>query len=353
MHAAVEDVHHRYRQHVGVGAADVAVQRQLELGGGGLGDGQRHAENGVGAEPALVVRAVEVDELTVDRRWSRASMPTTASAISPLTCRRRSARLCRDSGRPPSRSSTASCSPVDAPDGTIARPSAPRSRQDLDLDGRVAAASREPRVPRPGRHRSPDRPLSAARRDIGVRPASSSVAHWTNGSGGGPTELGIPPNPPSPRPTFAALSSGLDLRLRVTSAELLGLPWIERLGEWDATSVAIQDVPVGPSRHLVRFVEADGRLWALKEMPEAIARKEYEMLRELEDRDLSAVRAAGMVVQPFEDTAVLVTHYLESSWQYRRLLMRVPITMRAHRLAPARRHRRAARRPPPQRLLLG
>ena len=38
-----------------------------------------------------------------------------------------------------------------------------------------------------------------------------------------------------------------------------------------------------------------------------------------------------MVVQPFEDTAVLVTHYLATSWQYRRLLMRVPITMRAHR----------------------
>ena len=117
----------------------------------------------------------------------------------------------------------------------------------------------------------------------------------------------------------------------MTSAELLGLPWMERLGEWDATSVAIQDVPVGPSRHLVRFVEADGRLWALKEMPDGIARKEYEVLRELEDRGLSAVRAAGVVVQPFEDTAVLVTHYLESSWQYRRLLMRVPITMRAHR----------------------
>ena len=130
---------------------------------------------------------------------------------------------------------------------------------------------------------------------------------------------------------WLALAPRLDLRLRVASAELLTLPWLEPLGEWDATSVAIQDVPVGPSRHLVRFVEADGRLWALKELPVAIARKEYEVLRELEDRDLSAVRAAGVVVQPFEDTAVLVTHYLESSWQYRRLLMRVPITMRAHR----------------------
>lgn len=130
---------------------------------------------------------------------------------------------------------------------------------------------------------------------------------------------------------WIALAPRLDLRLRVASAELLTLPWLEPLGEWDATSVAIQDVPVGPSRHLVRFVAADGRLWALKELPVGIARREYEVLRELEDRELSAVRAAGVVVQPFEDTAVLVTHYLATSWQYRRLLMRVPITMRAHR----------------------
>ena len=117
--------------------------------------------------------------------------------------------------------------------------------------------------------------------------------------------------------------------------------------------MAIQDVPVGPSRHLVRFVEADGRLWALKELPVAIARREYEVLRELEDRELSAVRAAGVVVQPFEDTAVLVTHYLATSWQYRRLLMRVPITMRGPPVAVVRRHRRPSRRPPPPRLLLG
>ena len=123
----------------------------------------------------------------------------------------------------------------------------------------------------------------------------------------------------------------LDLRLRVASAELLALPWLEPLIEWDATSVSIRDVPVGPSRHLVRFVEADGRLWALKELPHRIALKEYAILRELERRSLSAVRAAGVVVQPVEDTAILVTEYLEGSWQYRRLFMRVPTTMRRHR----------------------
>ena len=64
--AAVDDVHHRHRQDVGVGAADVAVQRQLQLVGGGLGDGEADAEDGVGAEPGLVVGAVELDQRGVD-----------------------------------------------------------------------------------------------------------------------------------------------------------------------------------------------------------------------------------------------------------------------------------------------
>jgi Domain of unknown function (DUF4032)/Lipopolysaccharide kinase (Kdo/WaaP) family len=123
----------------------------------------------------------------------------------------------------------------------------------------------------------------------------------------------------------------LDLRLRAPSAGLLTLPWREPLDEWDATTVAVRDIPVGPSRHLVRFVEADGALWALKELPQRVAVKEYDVLRELERRSLSAVRAAGLVTQPLPDTAILVTHFLERSWQYRRLLMRVPTSMRRHR----------------------
>ena len=123
----------------------------------------------------------------------------------------------------------------------------------------------------------------------------------------------------------------LDLRLRVTSPELLSLPWSEPLEEWDPTTVALQDIPVGPSRHLVRFVEADQRLWALKSLPRRVADKEYDVLREMEDRSLMAVRAAGVVVRRGEDAAVLVTHFLERSWQYRRLLMRVPASMQVHR----------------------
>jgi tRNA A-37 threonylcarbamoyl transferase component Bud32 len=124
--------------------------------------------------------------------------------------------------------------------------------------------------------------------------------------------------------------TALDIRLRDPTPGLLALPWRQRLEEWDVTQVAFRDIPVGPSRHLVRFVEADGRLWALKDLPRRVAVHEYGVLRTCEARDLATVRAAGVVLQT-GDSAILVTHYLERSWQYRRLLMRVPWSMTAHR----------------------
>ncbi len=50
----------------GLAAADIAVERQVGVHGGGLGDGQRHAEDGVGTDAALVGRAVELDQRVVD-----------------------------------------------------------------------------------------------------------------------------------------------------------------------------------------------------------------------------------------------------------------------------------------------
>jgi hypothetical protein len=48
------------------------------------------------------------------------------------------------------------------------------------------------------------------------------------------------------------------------------------------------------------------------------------VLRELESMDLPAVRPAGLALQPDTGNALLVTRYLTSSWQYRRLFMRLP-----------------------------
>ena len=64
--AAVHDVHVRDRQDVAVGAADVAVQRQFGGLGGGVQGGQGDAEDGVGAQLALVRGAVELDHQVVE-----------------------------------------------------------------------------------------------------------------------------------------------------------------------------------------------------------------------------------------------------------------------------------------------
>ena len=64
--AAVEDVHHGHGQGLGIDAADVVVEAGAGNEGAGLRAGQRHAEDGVGAETGLVGGAVKLDEHLVD-----------------------------------------------------------------------------------------------------------------------------------------------------------------------------------------------------------------------------------------------------------------------------------------------
>jgi hypothetical protein len=58
MGTAVQDVHHRHRQRLRGDAADIAVERQPARVGRSLRHGEAHAEDGVRAEPGLVVSAV-------------------------------------------------------------------------------------------------------------------------------------------------------------------------------------------------------------------------------------------------------------------------------------------------------
>jgi len=122
-----------------------------------------------------------------------------------------------------------------------------------------------------------------------------------------------------------------EFRLRAPTPGLLTLPWDRPLSDWIVPEVPLRDIAVGPSRHLVKFVDADDQLWAVKDMPPRLAIKEYDVLRQLEDMGLPAVRPAGLVLQPEFDTAILVTRYLEGSWQYRRLFMRLPPDEPKHR----------------------
>jgi tRNA A-37 threonylcarbamoyl transferase component Bud32 len=84
-------------------------------------------------------------------------------------------------------------------------------------------------------------------------------------------------------------------------------------------------LPVGPSRHLVRFLVVHGRTYALKEEPGLVAASEFEVLRRLEATGLPAVTAVALAEASDGEAAILATEYLAYSIQYRRLLMRFPL----------------------------
>jgi hypothetical protein len=115
------------------------------------------------------------------------------------------------------------------------------------------------------------------------------------------------------------------LRLRDEVASLLDLPWEQSLARWEDTSHQFRELPVGPSRHLVRFLVSDGLVYALKELPIGVAEREFAVLRHLEEAGLPAVRAVGLAERPESGDAILVTEYLRHSMQYRRLLMRLRV----------------------------
>ena len=80
------------------------------------------------------------------------------------------------------------------------------------------------------------------------------------------------------------------------------------------------DVVRGISRHVVRFVDYDGTLYALKELPRRYADREYSLLRRLEAESMPVVEAVGVVRGRGDDVdAALITRHLEFSIPYRAL----------------------------------
>jgi hypothetical protein len=112
------------------------------------------------------------------------------------------------------------------------------------------------------------------------------------------------------------------------AAGLLTLPWAQPLAGWDDDRL-VEIRQRGISRHVVRFVTDDGTLYALKELPERLARREYRLLRALADVHVPAVEAVGIAVDldaarpryPDGD-AILVTRFLAYSTTYRAVFSR-------------------------------
>ncbi len=114
----------------------------------------------------------------------------------------------------------------------------------------------------------------------------------------------------------------LEITTSAPDAALLDLPWHIPLAEWPDDLLAA--LPRGISRHVVRFVRLSGRVVAVKEIKADIARREYQLLRNLRRLELPCVEPYAVVAgresatgEPLD--ACLITVHLPFSLPYRAL----------------------------------
>ena len=103
---------------------------------------------------------------------------------------------------------------------------------------------------------------------------------------------------------------------------LVTLPWGTPLEDWDDEFVV--PLPRGISRHVVRIVRLGQDVYAVKETREAMAFREYRMLRDLSRLGLPTVDPVGVVHGRESSTGeeiepALVTRHLKYSLPYRSL----------------------------------
>lgn len=116
------------------------------------------------------------------------------------------------------------------------------------------------------------------------------------------------------------MTGRFSLLARTGHPDFLDLPWHEPLETWDRDRMV--DVVRGIHRHVVRFVDCESTIYALKELPRPAAEREYRMLRAMAEEDLPVVEAVGVVTgRTAEDgaelDAVLITRHLSFSLPYR------------------------------------
>jgi hypothetical protein len=132
------------------------------------------------------------------------------------------------------------------------------------------------------------------------------------------------------------------MRFRLADAEEypagLALPWADPLPEWPAELCT--DAARGLHRNPVRFVEHQGSVFAIKELLQHVAQREYRLLRSLQELELPVVEPVGLVTdRPVsagaEPRGLLVTRYLKHSMPFRLVISRGVSTVQAEQLLDA------------------
>jgi hypothetical protein len=105
--------------------------------------------------------------------------------------------------------------------------------------------------------------------------------------------------------------------------DLIRLPWDVPLEEWPAHHLV--SLPRGISRHVVRFARLSGKVYAIKEISEYYAKREYRLLWDLSRMDTPSVEPVAVVTgrtdangEPLD--SALITHHLQFSLPYRAVM---------------------------------
>ncbi len=124
----------------------------------------------------------------------------------------------------------------------------------------------------------------------------------------------------------------------LSDPDLLFFPWDTPLEEWPEELIVA--LPRGISRHIVRFVRVGGVVYAIKEIEEFFARREYDLLVKLGETGVPCVEPSAVVSGRVDKNgevlpAALITKHLEFSLPYRAVFSSTPRPDTAVRLLDA------------------
>ena len=116
------------------------------------------------------------------------------------------------------------------------------------------------------------------------------------------------------------MTQALDITAATVDPALLDLPWHLPLEHWPEENIA--SLPKGLSRHTVRFAHLSGHVIAIKETLPDLAKREYEMLKDLQKLDVPCVEPFANIknrvdADGHELPAVLITRHLKFALPYR------------------------------------
>ena len=116
------------------------------------------------------------------------------------------------------------------------------------------------------------------------------------------------------------MTQALDITAATVDPALLDLPWHLPLEHWPEENIA--SLPKGLSRHTVRFAHLSGHVIAIKETLPDLAKREYEMLKDLQKLDIPCVEPFANIKNRRDSDgnelpAALITRHLKFSLPYR------------------------------------